>query len=90
MNVLEKMGIFSTIVKRYVKTVDPPVSDHGGLFVKEVRTHLLLEENYPLYFLEEKLGLTAAGFAQSVERLTAEREVAGSIPVVGPILGVLE
>ena len=35
MNVLEKMGTFSTIVKRYAKTVDPPVSDHGGLFVKK-------------------------------------------------------
>ena len=32
---------------------------------------------------------TAAGLAQSVERLTAEREVAGSIPGVGPILRVL-
>ena len=33
----------------YVKTVDLPVSDHGGLFVKEVRTHLdlFLEENLP-------------------------------------------
>ena len=47
MNVLEKMGIFSTIVKRYVKTVDPSVSDHGGLFVKEVRTHIFLEKNLP-------------------------------------------
>ena len=47
MNVLEKMGTFSTIVKRYVKTVDLPVSDHGGLFVKEARTHLFLEENLP-------------------------------------------
>ena len=47
MNVLEKMGTFSTIVKRYVKTVHPPVSDHAGLFVKEVRTHLFLEENLP-------------------------------------------
>ena len=42
---LEKMRTFSTIVKRYVKTVHPPVSDHGGLFVKEARTHLFLEEN---------------------------------------------
>ena len=42
-----KMGTFSTIVKRYVKTVDLPVSDHGGLFVKEARTHLFLEENLP-------------------------------------------
>ena len=30
-----------------------------------------------------------AGLAQSVERLTAEREVAGSIPGGGPILQVL-
>ena len=33
---------------------------------------------------------TAAGLAQSVERLTAEREVAGSIPGTGPILMVLK
>ena len=32
----------------------------------------------------------AAGLAQSVERLTAEREVAGSIPGAGPILRVLK
>ena len=30
--------------------------------------------------------LTAAGLAQSVERLTLEREVADSIPGAGPIL----
>ena len=36
------------------------------------------------------LGLTAAGLAQSVERLTAEREVAASIPGAGPILRVLK
>ena len=34
--------------------------------------------------------LTAAGLAQSVERLTAERGVAGSIPGAGPILRVLK
>ena len=34
--------------------------------------------------------LTAAGLAQSVERWTAEQEVAGSIPGAGPILTVLE
>ena len=33
---------------------------------------------------------TAAGLAQLVERLTAEREVAGSIPGAGPILRVLK
>ena len=30
------------------------------------------------------------GLAQSVERLTAEREVAGSIPGAGPLLRVLK
>ena len=34
--------------------------------------------------------VTAAGLSQSVERLTAEREVAGSIPGTGPILKVLK
>ena len=33
---------------------------------------------------------TVAGIAQSVERLTAEREVAGSIPGAGPLLRVLK
>jgi len=31
------------------------------------------------------LGFTVAGLAQSVERLTAEREVEGSNPGAGPI-----
>ena len=34
--------------------------------------------------------LSAAGLAQSVEHLTAEREVAGSIPGAGPLLKVLK
>ena len=34
--------------------------------------------------------LTAAVLAQSVERVTAEREVAGSIPGAGSILRVLK
>ena len=34
--------------------------------------------------------LTAAGLAQWVVRLTAEREVAGSIPGAWPILRVLK
>ena len=33
---------------------------------------------------------TAARLAQSVERLTAEREVAGSIPAAGLILRLLK
>ena len=33
---------------------------------------------------------TVTGLAQSVERLTAEREVAGSIPGAGPLLRVLK
>ena len=33
---------------------------------------------------------SAAGLAQAVERLTAEREVAGSILGAGPILRVLK
>ena len=34
--------------------------------------------------------LTAVGLARSVKRVTAEREVAGSIPAAGPILRVLK
>ena len=34
--------------------------------------------------------VTVAGIAQSVERLTAEREVAGSIPGAGSLLRVLK
>ena len=34
--------------------------------------------------------LTAAGLPQSVEHLTAEREVVGSIPGAGPTLRVLK
>ena len=45
-----------------------------------------LKKNTPL---AKKL-LTVAGLAQSVERLTAERAVVGSIPGAGPILRVLK
>ena len=34
--------------------------------------------------------LTVAGLAQSIERFTAKREVAGSIPGAGPLLRVLK
>ena len=53
--VLEKMGTFPTLVKYYGKTVESPVSDRGGLFVKEVRTHIFFEENVLFHFVEEKL-----------------------------------
>ena len=36
------------------------------------------------------LRLTAAGLVQSVERLTVEREIAGSTPGAGPIHRVLK
>ena len=41
-------------------------------------------------FLRKGYYFTVAGLAQSVERLTAEREVAGSIPGAGPLLRVLK
>ena len=44
----------------------------------------------PVLILETRNQVTAAALAQSVERLTAEREVAGSIPGTGPILRVLK
>ena len=46
------------------------------------------------YFMSQEsiiLSITAAGLAQSVEHLmSAEREVAGSMPGAGPILKVLK
>ena len=45
---------------------------------------------YYVILYSETYSETAAGLAQSVERLTAEREVAGSIPGAGPILRVLK
>ena len=41
-------------------------------------------------FYRGRISVTVAGLAQSVERLTAEREVAGSIPGAGPLLRVLK
>ena len=37
-----------------------------------------------------EISLSAAGLAQLVERLTAERQVASSIPGAGPLLSVLK
>ena len=49
-----------------------------------INEHALNCEPVPL------IPLTAAGLAQSVDRLTAERVVAGSIPGAGPKLTVLK
>ena len=57
-------------------------SNSGGLGNEVVL--LILANGLLLIFL------TAAGLAQSVERLTAEREVVGSIPGAGPTLRVLK
>ena len=46
--------------------------------------------SYKIAGLPKHIILIAAGLAQSVECLTAEGEVAGSIPGVGPILRVLK
>ena len=43
-----------------------------------------------ILFRENGLLFIAAVLAQSVERMTAEREVAGSFPGAGPILRVLK
>ena len=53
---------------------------------------MFAEERLPgIAFILSGLNIfTAAGLAQSVERLTAEREVAGSIPGAGPILRVFK
>ena len=47
-------------------------------------------KTYKIAGLTKHIILIAAGLAQSVERLTAEGKVAGSIPGVGPILRVLK
>ena len=63
--------------------------------VNKVRC-ILLKIRASIYLLESFTGIpiqiqmTAAGLAQSVECLTAEREVGGSIPGAGPILRVLK
>ena len=47
-------------------------------------------KSYKIARLTKHIILIAAGLAQSVECLTAEGEVVGSIPEVGPILRVLK
>ena len=45
----KKMGTFSNLVKRYVKTVDPPVSDHSGMFVKETTDTSIFGGEYTFF-----------------------------------------
>ena len=59
-------------------------------------TWLIVNKDYrfanglPCGRLWKRASSTVAGLAQSVECLTAEREVAGSIPRAGPLLRVLK
>ena len=53
--------------------------------MKERVTHCTITALLPIHKL-----LTVAGLAQSVERLTTELEVVGSIPWTGPLLRVLK
>ena len=58
-----------------------------------VTAHSLINALYPTDDSLQRLlviSAPAAGLAQSIERLTAAREVAGSIPGAGPILRVLK
>ena len=77
MKKLEVLLIILTVhknAKRNVVNIRPPSSHAWSISHK--------------YVLDKMLA--AAGLAQSVERLTAAREVAGSIPGIGPILRVLK
>ena len=49
-----------------------------------------MKSDFRVYHARSNQSSTAAGLAQSVERLTAERTVAGSISGVGLILRVLK
>ena len=49
-----------------------------------------MKSDVRVYYASLTQSLTATGLAESVERSTAERKVAGSITGVGPILRVLK
>ena len=61
-----------------------PISQNVKTFEK-IST---VEGDQAVYWVS--LAGSVAGLAQSVQRLTAEREVAGSIPRAGPILRALK
>ena len=58
--------------------------------VVEKKKYQPLETGDVLQFQGKIVGKFAAGLAQSVKRLTSEREVADSIPGPGPTLRVLK
>ena len=83
---LEKTGseLFYQFRSQYLLKM---VNDRTGS-VRDVCSRLLCQSiAIDDWFL---CALTVAGLAQSVQRLTAEREVAGSISGAGPLLRVLK
>ena len=64
---------------------------YGGIkHNKYIKSHRLTNRRKTGNFDAILFLSSAAGLAQSVERLTAKRKVAGSIPGAGPILKVLK
>ena len=61
-----------------------------GYFQVQVQFIHTYSKKVHLYNNNNTCGRISSGLAQSVERLTAEREVAGSIPGAGPLLRVLK
>ena len=82
-----------------MKLLKMPIFSHGTIsfltfYKKKIwkfcRNWTLASSRSESVNLASRISFTAAGLAQSVERLTAEREVAGSIPGARPILRVLK
>ena len=70
----------------------PPSQQELNCYHQEsfVSAGFVLDSNVKTEQAYEKSVRSKEGLAQSVERLTAEQEVAGSIPGAGPILRVLK
>ena len=85
------------VEKQHLKNVNQRQHKIGEKKSKFCLSHFVLLGSWSfiivgLIFLQihTSSSVTAVGLAQSVERLTAEREVAGSISGAGPILRVLK
>ena len=61
-----------------------------GLYIVLLQPAFVWLKGMYIKFAYSECFLSAAWLAQSVERLTADLEVAGSIPGVGPLLRVLK